>query len=86
MIVFTKAGVIVGEIVPEEEVQLHLFDTIDRDKRKAINQAVDNINNRIGRDKVKLATQGYGRKWRLKQEKLSPCYSTRLEEVLEVFL
>ena len=84
--VYKKAGVIVGEIVPEEQVQLHLFDKVDRDKRKALNQAVDNINNCIGRDKVKLATQGYGRKWRLKQEKLSPCYSTRLEEALEVFL
>lgn len=84
--IYKKAGVIVGDIVPEEQVQLHLFDTIDRDKRKAINLAVDNINNRIGRDKVKLAVQGYGRKWRLRQEKLSPCYSTRFDEVLIVRL
>jgi DNA polymerase V len=82
--IYKKAGVIVGETVPEEQVQLNLFDSIDREKRKAINQAVDQINNRIGRDKVKLAVQGYGRKWRLKQERLSPCYSTRLDEALVV--
>lgn len=84
--IYKKAGVIVGDIVPEEQLQLHLFDTIDRNKRKAINQALDNINNHIGRDKVKLAVQGYGRKWRLKQEKLSPCYSTRLDEALTVLV
>ena len=82
--IYKKAGVIVRDIVPEEQVQLNLFDNINRDKRKAINQAVDNINNRIGRDTVKLAVQGYGRKWRLKQERLSPCYSTRLDETLVV--
>lgn len=84
--IYKKAGVIVGDIVPEEQLQLHLFDTIDRNKRKAINQVLDNINNHIGRDKVKLAVQGYGRKWRLKQEKLSPCYSTRLDEALTVLV
>ena len=84
--IYKKAGVIVGDIVPEEHVQLHLFDTIDRNKRKAINQTLDNINSHIGRDKVKLAVQGYGRKWRLKQEKLSPCYSTRLDEALTIVI
>ena len=66
--IYKKAGVIVGEIVPEDQVQLNLFDDTDREKRKAINEYIDYINNRIGRDKVKLAVQGYGRKWRLKQE------------------
>lgn len=84
--IYKKAGVIVGEIVPEDQVQLNLFDDTDREKRKAINESVDYINNRIGRDKVKLAVQGYGRKWRLKQEKLSPCYSTRLDEILQIQL
>lgn len=84
--IYKKAGVIVGDIVPQKNVQLHFFDTINRDKRKAINQAVDNINSHIGRDKVKLAVQGYCRKWRLKQEKLSPCYSTRLDEALTIVI
>ena len=37
-------GVIVGKIVPQEQVQLSLFDKLDREKRKSINKAVDNIN------------------------------------------
>ena len=40
----------------------------------------------MGRDKVKLAVQGSSRKWKLKQEKLSPCYTTRFEDMLEVVI
>jgi DNA polymerase V len=82
--VYKKAGVIVGKIVPQEQVQLSLFDKLDREKRKSINKAVDKLNATMGRDKVKLAVQGSGRKWKLKQEKLSPSYTTLLSDMLEV--
>ena len=82
--IYKKAGVIVGKIIPEEQVQLSLFDKLDRDKRKSINKAVDKLNAAMGREKVKLAVQGSGRKWKLKQEKLSPCYATRFADMLEV--
>lgn len=82
--IYKKAGVIVGRTVPESQVQLSLFDNLDRDKRREINSVVDTINSKMGRNKVKLAVQGTGRKWKLKQEKLSPCYTTRFSEILEV--
>ena len=82
--IYKKAGVIVGKIIPQEQVQLSLFDKLDRDKRKSINKVVDKLNAAMGREKVKLAVQGSGRKWKLKQEKLSPCYSTKLSDMLEV--
>ena len=84
---YKKAGVIVGGIVPENQLQLSLFDSLDRRKRNNINIAVDKINSLIGKDKVYLAVQGTSeRKWKLKQEKLSPCYSTRFSEILEVHI
>ena len=46
--------------------------------------AVDHINQKMGRNKIRLAVQGFDRKWRLKQEKLSPCYTTRFSDVLYV--
>jgi len=82
--IYKKAGVIVGRIVPQEQTQLSLFDSLDREKRKSINVAVDKINATMGKNKVKLAVQGNGRKWKLKQEKLSPCYTTRFADLLEV--
>ena len=84
--IYKKAGVIVGRIVPQEQTQLSLFDSLDREKRTSINVAVDKINATMGKNKVKLAVQGNGRKWRLKQEKLSPCYTTRFTDILEVVI
>lgn len=82
--IYKKAGVIVGRTIPESQVQLSLFDNLDRDKRREINSVVDTINRKMGRNKVKLAVQGTGRKWKLRQERLSPCYTTRFSEILEV--
>lgn len=84
--IYKKAGVIVGRIVPQEQMQLSLFDSLDREKRKSINIAVDKINATMGKNKVKLAIQGNERKWKLKQEKLSPCYTTRFADILEVVI
>ena len=84
--IYKKAGIIVGRIVPQEQTQLSLFDSLDREKRTSINVAVDKINATMGKNKVKLAVQGNGRNWRLKQEKLSPCYTTRFTDILEVVI
>ncbi len=84
--IYKKAGVIVGGIVPQEQTQLSLFDVLDREKRKSINIAVDKINTIMGNNKVKLAVQGNGKKWKLRQEKLSPCYTTRFSDILEVVI
>ena len=81
---YKKAGVIVGDIVPSSQVQLGLFDGVNRTKRTAIMQSVDSINTRLGRDKVRIAVQGFDRKWRLRQERLSPCYTTRFTDFLTV--
>jgi len=83
---YKKAGIIVGDIVPQQQQQLSLFDTVNRQKQESIMVALDKINDKMGRDKVHLAIQGNKPKWRMKREKLSPCYSTRIEEALIVHL
>lgn len=82
--IYKKAGVIVHEISPENQMQLNIFDTVDRSKRKSLMKAYDTINNKMGRDTVRLTVQGYDRKWKMRQEQLSPCYTTRITELLEV--
>lgn len=63
-----KAGVIITEIT--EGAQLGLFDSVDREKHNKLMQIVDKINGDHGQ-RIKLAVQGNGREWRLKQEQLS---------------
>lgn len=81
---FKKAGVIVSELVPERPLQGDLFDTRNRDKFNKVMTVMDSLNASYGKQKVKIAAQGFDRKWKLKNERLSPCYSTRLEDVLEI--
>jgi DNA polymerase V len=74
---YKKAGVIVSGIVSETSVQVDLFDTVDRDAQKKAMDVLDKLNNKYGKDTVKIATQGTSRKWKLRQEKLSPSYTTQ---------
>lgn len=81
---YKKAGVIVSEITPERPLQTDLFDTRDRTKYKKVMDVMDKLNASYGRQKVKIAAQGFDRKWKLKNEKLSPCYTTNLKDILIV--
>ena len=46
--------------------------------------AIDGINQRYGRDRVRFAGTGLGRGWKLKAEFHSPRYTTRWDELLRV--
>ena len=84
-LVYKKSGVIVGDIIPQDRVQLNMFDTDQkRAKRDNLNSAVDLINQIIGRNTVHIGSQGISRKWQLKREKLSPCYTTKWNDLLRV--
>jgi DNA polymerase V len=83
---YKKAGVIVSGIVPETQVQTSLFDKSDRRKTKVLMAVTDSINRTNGRDTVRLAAQGFDRQWKLRQEKLSPCYTSRWTDLLTVKL
>ncbi len=83
--IYKKAGVIVSNITQENQVQLNLFDQIkSREKYTKISKVIDRINSSMGRDKLRIATQGFDRKWKMKQEQLSQCYTTRIDEILTV--
>ncbi|MBB6609942.1 Y-family DNA polymerase [Pontibacter sp. Tf4] len=79
---YKKVGVIVSDFVPENNLQLGLFSGIDTGKHKDLMQALDSLNSRYGRSTVKAAALGITNAWTLKREKLSPCYTTRLEDLL----
>ena len=82
---YKKVGVIVSKVVPDQQVQLSLFDKIEnRPRYKILSSVMDKINRTMGRDKLRIATQGFDRKWRMRQEQLSPCYTTRWDDLLKV--
>jgi DNA polymerase V len=81
---YKKAGVIVSEISSEGYVQGNLFEESSHAQFNEISKITDLLNSRFGRDTVKLAVQGSSKEWKLRQEMLSPRYTTRWDELLKV--
>ena len=79
---YKKAGVMVTGIVPEQSVQLNMFEYPKFAKNKSVMQSVDKVNRAMGRDTVRLSVMGFDRTWKLRQEKKSPCYTTRWSDLL----
>ena len=80
---FKKAGVIVTELVDENKKQFQLFEE-ENPKHLALMKAMDYLNTKIGDRKVKLATQNLSLTWNMNQNHLSPRYTTRFKEILEI--
>jgi len=82
---YKKSGVIVGDIIPQNQIQMNIFD-IDQNriKRKNLNNAVDFINQAMGRSTIHIGSQGMTSRWQLKQERLSPCYTTKWNDLLRI--
>lgn len=82
---YKKAGVIAADICAEAMVQGNLFDNVDRARHGAMMKTMDQLNGRFGRDTVKFAVQGVIKQnWHLKQAHLSPCYTTRWQDIMTV--
>ena len=80
---YKKAGVIVVDLTPENLQQINLFEN-SNEKHKPLMELIDNINTSIGITKIKLAAQDIGRTWKMRQEKLSPRYTTNINDVLRI--
>ena len=80
---YKKAGVIAGELVPARHRQLNLFVPLD-DKHLRLMQSIDKLNAKYGYDLLKTGGQDPARTWKMRQVKLSPSYTTRLEDVIRV--
>jgi len=78
---YKKAGVVVMDFTPENERQLKLFDDSNV-KHIPLMKAMDKLNARYGQQKIKLASQDLRRVWKMKQEKLSPRYTTNLNDII----
>ena len=81
---YKKAGVIVSGLVPSNTIQYNLFHSTDEDRHMRLMNAMDTVNDREGRDILRVAEQGFDRRWTLRQERLSPCYTTRWADFMTI--
>lgn len=81
-----KAGVIAWGIIPDTAIQAQLFDPIDRGKQMALSKAIEEINRKNGHNMVRIAVQGYDKRWHLKCERISKRYTTDIDDIIEIKL
>lgn len=82
--IYHKAGIFLTDIVPDTEKQQSLLVRVDDERDARLMSAVDRINKKHGRHTVRPLAMGFDQKWKMKQARLSPRYTTRLDEVLRV--
>lgn len=80
---YKRAGVVALDLVPMRRVQLDMFSNSDA-RHAPLMQAVDCLNARFGKARIKLASQDLRHTWKMRQEALSARYTTRLSDVITV--
>ncbi len=82
---YKKVGVMLTDIIPEEEAPLDLFETsYPQDRRSQIMHCMDRINRKWGQEAISFAGAGIKQGWQMRREMLSPRYTTCWGELLKV--
>ncbi|KQM70609.1 DUF4113 domain-containing protein [Sphingomonas sp. Leaf20] len=81
---YTKAGIMLDGLLPEDERPRTLFEE-DTAKRNRLMGALDAINGKFGTWTAVTASQGFKREWKMRSEMRSPAWTTDIAQVLTVF-
>lgn len=80
---YKRAGVIVTGLVPTHNYQLNMFEH-ENPKHKPLMSAIDKLNTKYGEYKLKIGNQDMKRTWKMRQEHLSPRYTTDINEIIKI--
>jgi len=81
---YKKACIVLLDLVEAHTTQADLFAPTPTGKRDQLMHAMDAINQQWGRQKIRPAAAGTGKSWQMRQQKMSPRYTTRIDEILVV--
>ena len=80
---YKKAGVIVSALTPAEEFQLKFFGG-ENPRHIDLMKAIDKTNKKIGGNVIRFGNNAFGKRWKMRQEHLSQCYTTRISDILTI--
>lgn len=80
---YQKCGVELNNFVPEDSFQRNLFAEADP-KTKIVNSTVDKVNDAMGKDLVRFGIQGFDKAYKARADHLSPCYTTRINDIIKI--
>jgi len=87
---YKRAGVIVSDIQPANEVQTNFldFDSVKHEKQKSLDSTIDRINRLLGEETVVLGSQQYPKSMSfrdaIKHDLRSNKYTTRWSDIMEI--
>ena len=81
---YRQAGVMLSGMVPAEQTTARLFDDETLERSRRVTPVVDMLNQKYGRDTVRLAAVNPKGRWRTKAAKRSARYTTKLSDVLRL--
>jgi DNA polymerase V len=81
--IYKKAGVIVTQIIPQDQKQFHLFEE-ENPKHQKLMQVIDAFHKKTGERKIRLGNQDLQRTWKMKQNHLSKKYTTDIKDIFTV--
>ena len=79
---FEKGGVMLSELVDAQTRQTDLFGLSPISNRTKLMEVIDNINDRMGKGTIRLASQGIKQGWSMRRENVSQNYTTDWDELL----
>jgi DNA polymerase V len=81
--IYKKAGVIVTNIIPENQKQFHLFEE-ENPRHLKLMEVMDAYYKKTGERKIRLGNQDLQKTWKMKQDHLSKKYTTDIHHILEI--
>ena len=81
---YSKEMVMATGLIPEQEVQLHLFNDWSGPRTNTVSKLMDKLNHYYGAGTIRMASEGYMKRWSMKRENVSPNYTTNWGDILKV--
>ena len=82
---YVKTGVMVTSFSPiQKEPQRNLFGELITDHDQGLMDTIDSINNKLGNNSLKLASEGFGSDWVSNSKMKSKEYTTKWSEIVSV--
>ena len=82
---YHKCGIILLDLVPENQIQSHLFIKYDEYRKDNLMKVLDNINKSMGRKTIFHASQGIKYEWETRRNKVSQHYTTKWEDLPKIY-
>lgn len=81
---YRRAGIILSGLVPAEKLTKRMFDDERFQRQHNLMKAIDEINQKFGKDTIHFASVKTEGDWKMKQLRKSPAFTTNWNEILKV--